>query len=476
MRPRVAPRVAVCQRKASSTPVIPLDDHHPQPKVVPFQPRPAMSPRFRKIDPRRLIINADQTIMDASGAALLGPQVNSPNNIDQSLGDVLHGLQASRTNELLQASLDILSAHVVILDRAGTIVASNLAWQRFAAESGLTGTPARGRPSYLSLCDRWLSSCPQAHAIKKDLASVLTGHRKCMRRICSSQAETSVRWLEVRASRLDCAQETHVLVVSEDVTEIKEAEQALGEAAEKLLSLQEEERRRISEELHDSTAQHLAAAGLNLIGLRSRLDAGGEVLELLDRIESSLDEASKELRSLTYLLHPPGLEARWSRGHSASIYCGVRQAHRRDSEPQDRPKRRRAAFRAPASGVPRHPGSAGECLPSRFCITRIRRPEVPARAPARRGPRQWPWDERCRAPPAAAVRAILPWCRHPGHPRSTAPVRRQARDQIGPPRHNAPCRCSGCGRIGRRRVTVNAQRVFLHALGVFSDVKDSALL
>jgi two-component system, NarL family, sensor kinase len=268
-----------------------------------------MSPRFRKIDPRRLIINADQTIMDASGAALLGPQVNSPNNIDQSLGDVLHGLQASRTNELLQASLDILSAHVVILDRAGTIVASNLAWQRFAAESGLTGTPARGRPSYLSLCDRWLSSCPQAHAIKKDLASVLTGHRKCMRRICSSQAETSVRWLEVRASRLDCAQETHVLVVSEDVTEIKEAEQALGEAAEKLLSLQEEERRRISEELHDSTAQHLAAAGLNLIGLRSRLDAGGEVLELLDRIESSLDEASKELRSLTYLLHPPGLEA-----------------------------------------------------------------------------------------------------------------------------------------------------------------------
>jgi signal transduction histidine kinase len=262
-----------------------------------------------KTDPQRLRINADQITADANGAALLGLEINRPNNSGQSVGTVLRGWQASRTSDLLQASLDILSAHIVILDRAGTIVASNQAWQRFAAEGGLTGPSAHGRPSYLPLCDRWVQSRIQAHAIKKDLASLLTGHRRSMRRICSTQVETSVRWFEVRASRLDCAQETHVLIVSEDITATKEAERELGEAAEKLLTLQEEERQRISEELHDSTAQHLAAAGLNLIGLRSRVDAGGDVLELLDRIESSLDEASKELRSLTYLLHPPCLEA-----------------------------------------------------------------------------------------------------------------------------------------------------------------------
>jgi len=171
------------------------------------------------------------------------------------------------------------------------------------------GLPDLRSTAYLSLCDRWLDSCPQAHTIKEDLACVLAGHRKGLRQIYSSQAETRVRWFELRASRLDCGRETHVVVVSEEVTAIKEAEQALGEAAENLLTLQEEERRRISEELHDSTAQHLAAAGLNLMGLRSRVDARGEVLELLERIESSLDEASKELRSLTYLLHPPCLEA-----------------------------------------------------------------------------------------------------------------------------------------------------------------------
>jgi two-component system NarL family sensor kinase len=308
MRPRVAPRVAVCQRKASSSPPVQPDDHQPQPKVVPFQPRPVLSLRFRETNPRRLITNADQIITDANGSAFLGLQVNRPNNIDQGSGDVLCWLQA-RTSDLLQASLDSLSAHVVILDRTGTVVASNLAWQRFAAAGDLTGSPTHGRPSDLSLCDRWMSSYPQAHAIKKELASVLTGRRNSMRQICSLQAETGVRWFELRASRLDCGQQTHVLVVSEDITAIKEAEQALGEAAEKLLSLQEEERQRISEELHDSTAQHLAAAGLNLMGLRSRVDARGELLELLERIESSLDEASKELRSLTYLLHPPCLEA-----------------------------------------------------------------------------------------------------------------------------------------------------------------------
>ena len=113
MRPRVAPRVAVCQRKASSPPPVQPDDHQPQPKVVPFQPRPVLSLRFRETNPRRLITNADQIITDANGSAFLGLQVNRPNNIDQGSGDVLCWLQASRTSDLLQASLDILSAHVV---------------------------------------------------------------------------------------------------------------------------------------------------------------------------------------------------------------------------------------------------------------------------------------------------------------------------------------------------------------------------
>lgn len=216
---------------------------------------------------------------------------------------------ASRTSALLQASLNSLSAHVVVLDGTGAIVAANLAWQRFATSNRLTRTPIECRPNYLSLFDDVSDQCPQARSIKDGLASVLSGRRQSMRHVYAWQEAEGVRWFELSASRLDRDRETHIVVINDDVTTVKEAEHALGEAAESLLSLQEEERQRIAEELHDSTAQHLVAASLNLMGLRTKVDVRGEGLEFMQRIESSLAEASKELRSLTYLLHPPFLEA-----------------------------------------------------------------------------------------------------------------------------------------------------------------------
>ena len=53
--------------------------------------------------------------------------------------------------EILQASLDSLSAHVVILDKTGAIAAANVAWQRFATANGLTGYPIGCRELSASL-------------------------------------------------------------------------------------------------------------------------------------------------------------------------------------------------------------------------------------------------------------------------------------------------------------------------------------
>ena len=94
---------------------------------------------------------------------------------------------------------------------------------------------------------------------------------------------------------------TGVSKVARDISARKKAEH------ERLLALQDEERRRIANELHDSTVQHLVAISLNL--MRIRADAGGaETLNILDEIDGSLEEASKELRGFTYLLYPPHLQ------------------------------------------------------------------------------------------------------------------------------------------------------------------------
>ena len=101
-------------------------------------------------------------------------------------------------------------------------------------------------------------------------------------------------------------------------TDLTDQRQALAEKkkiSKQLLRTQDEERRRIARELHDSTAQHLVAAGigltrLHLIGEResdARMDRA-DVQEILRDVRRGITEVQREIRALSYLLHPPALE------------------------------------------------------------------------------------------------------------------------------------------------------------------------
>lgn len=76
-----------------------------------------------------------------------------------------------------------------------------------------------------------------------------------------------------------------------------------------LLQAQDDERRRISRELHDSTGQLLVALKLNLNQLRSDfVHPSPEVVHILDDTNSVVEEMSRQLRTMSYLLHPPLLD------------------------------------------------------------------------------------------------------------------------------------------------------------------------
>jgi len=103
-----------------------------------------------------------------------------------------------------------------------------------------------------------------------------------------------------------------VLGVSEDITEQDLVEQQVRDLSERLLTSQIDERRRIAEDLHDSTGQHLFAVGLALARARASQVTGGNVhdnratlIEALDDAKHSLQIAQREVRMLSYLLHPP---------------------------------------------------------------------------------------------------------------------------------------------------------------------------
>ena len=74
----------------------------------------------------------------------------------------------------------------------------------------------------------------------------------------------------------------------------------------RLLKAQDDERRRISRELHDSVGQHLVALKMNLGRLRSKL--GTKADQEISEAEHMLDDAISEVRNVSHLLHPPNLE------------------------------------------------------------------------------------------------------------------------------------------------------------------------
>jgi signal transduction histidine kinase len=77
----------------------------------------------------------------------------------------------------------------------------------------------------------------------------------------------------------------------------------------RLLTLQDEERRRLALDLHDTTGQGLAALTMNLdvVGLAAKaLDARSR--RALTESRSLAEQCAREVRTMAYLLHPPLLD------------------------------------------------------------------------------------------------------------------------------------------------------------------------
>jgi PAS domain S-box-containing protein len=94
-----------------------------------------------------------------------------------------------------------------------------------------------------------------------------------------------------------------------DRTERRRVEQALHQLSGRLLELQDDERRRISRELHDTTAQNLAVLSMNLCVLKDAAQVlGPKPREAVVESLSLTERCSHEIRTLSYLLHPPLLD------------------------------------------------------------------------------------------------------------------------------------------------------------------------
>jgi len=98
--------------------------------------------------------------------------------------------------------------------------------------------------------------------------------------------------------------------ITRDTTERKKSEEALRDLSRRLLQAQDEERRRLGRDLHDSTAQTLTALAIDvaLLCQEGEFCANPKASKLLAEVAELTEQASREIRSVSYLLHPPMLE------------------------------------------------------------------------------------------------------------------------------------------------------------------------
>jgi len=97
--------------------------------------------------------------------------------------------------------------------------------------------------------------------------------------------------------------------VRERTEELNKATQSLRNLSARLLQIRDEEARRLARELHDSVGQMLSAIGMNIAtiqGQTHKLDERGA--KAVTENAALVEEISTEIRTISYLLHPPLLD------------------------------------------------------------------------------------------------------------------------------------------------------------------------
>lgn len=194
---------------------------------------------------------------------------------------------------------DCVPVRVAILDSHFRIRALNAEWSRLRPLGvGILGQPFEACLSTASVSAR--------NAVKACLARLVLGQSEGFVPSISLELDGTRRCFTLHARTLP---QTSALVVVAllDITDRGHRAAERQTIARIVLDAEEAERRRIARELHDETAQQLAAMQFGLAGLRE-CGTGRKFASMCGDIEDMLRSVQNELRTLSYILHPPEID------------------------------------------------------------------------------------------------------------------------------------------------------------------------
>jgi signal transduction histidine kinase len=217
----------------------------------------------------------------------------------------------AQRDAFLQKIVETCASRVAVLDETGKILFVSESWyssgQRDRTADGQYPWPLtwfkREGPDPIS---------PDAVLVlSEDIGEILNGTLSDFHREYYCHDKGGKRWFGVHAARLDLpeADRFRLLLSLEERTKEREAEERLRDLSGRLISAQEEERRRIALELHDDLNQRLALLSVELDQISQRIpEVQTDVRISIQNVRARAHEISSAIQKVAYQLHPSMLD------------------------------------------------------------------------------------------------------------------------------------------------------------------------
>ena len=210
----------------------------------------------------------------------------------------------SQILDVFQQIIDGLSEQIALVDDRWEILSVNQAWASTAKSYGYELAPG---DNYLTFCEARARDGHKATAMAaKGIRAMEQNGERSFRFVYSGNGAFEGRSFQLCISRFDVGDTTYATVTRYDVSELVNLRHLREDFASSVIASQDQERRRIAREVHDSTMQLLASLGLSLGQLR-RTRRSKATSDIVDEMEKVLGEAQQELRTISFLAHPPQL-------------------------------------------------------------------------------------------------------------------------------------------------------------------------
>lgn len=224
--------------------------------------------------------------------------------------DITEGARPDPKNMTFEQTITELvrgfSEQVAVVDASWTLLAVNDAWKQMIHVAGypelVPGT------NYRHFLETFASrGHANALAVLNGVNAIDAGETNSFQFTYAGVDKWEGRTLQLIINRLHVEGRTVATITRADVTDSANLRRLREQFSSSVLECQAEERRRFGRELHDSTAQLLASAGL-LLGALKQKSPGAETIGVVEQLQELVSEAQKEIRSVSYLAHPPSLD------------------------------------------------------------------------------------------------------------------------------------------------------------------------